>query len=363
VRLGCWRAVTPIVLVLARAIIRGLLPYPDLIRRARVRRRAYDIAGRAPWPLDEAAVTGLDYAKLSLLRALWLQHETRRAVQTRQREAAAQLARTSIETCILGLWCLHEPDAVGKLRAAEIKLLPNLLTFVSSTGFIPESVIRQAVQALGQPGPQVGVRQMAEKIDKATGAQMAIYLYDVAYRPASQYFTHATSSALLRHVTRERRRKIRPANVWARRTPVRLADACAGLLAGAIAFQEQAPMELFVRYAEGHAARVLPPTLVTVGKVMVHKSKVTDLWRAVQQARSVQRYLAQANPHAAPEEREARMRELFDMAIGQLDLDDVPADAFEPIVDHFVGKALAEWDAEHASQPAQLPGTAGQTDG
>jgi hypothetical protein len=353
--------VTPIVLVLARAIIRGVLPYPDLIRRARVRRRAYDLVGRAPWPLDEAAVIGPDYAKLSLLRALWLQQETRRAVQTRQREAAAQLARTAIETCILGLWCLHEPDAVSKLRAAEIKLLPNLLTFVSSTGFIPDSVIRQAVQALGQPGPQVGVRQMAEKIDKATGAQMAIYLYDLAYRPASQYFTHATSSALLRHVTRERRRKIRPANVWARRTPVRLADACAGLLASAIAFQEQAQTGLFVHYAEGHAARVLPPTLVTVGKAMVRKTKATDLWRTVQQARSMQHQLAQANQDAAQEEREERLRELFDMAIAQLDLDDVPADAFQPIVDHFVAKTLAEWDAEHANRPAQFPGTAEQT--
>ncbi|PZG01485.1 hypothetical protein C1I99_07030 [Micromonospora deserti] len=53
------------------------------------------------------------------MRLLWLQRETRRAVRTRQREAAALLARTSMETCILGLWCLHNPTAASKLRTSE----------------------------------------------------------------------------------------------------------------------------------------------------------------------------------------------------------------------------------------------------
>lgn len=63
---------------------------------------ALDLATRDLWPQDEAAVTALDFAQLALLRLLRLQRETRRAVRTRQREAAALLARTSMETCILG---------------------------------------------------------------------------------------------------------------------------------------------------------------------------------------------------------------------------------------------------------------------
>jgi hypothetical protein len=58
-----------------------------------------DLAARDLWPKDEAAVTALDFAQLALLRLLWLlwlQRETRRAVRTRQREAAALLARTSM---------------------------------------------------------------------------------------------------------------------------------------------------------------------------------------------------------------------------------------------------------------------------
>jgi hypothetical protein len=151
VDLRCCRAVTSIVLAIARTVLRGVLPYPDLMRRGRVRRHARDLTTRDPWPQDEANLTGLDYARLALLRLLWLQHETRRAVRTRQRESAALLARTSMETCILGLWCLHNPDAATKLRTSEIKTAPAMLTFLSSTGLIPDTLIRQAVRALGEP--------------------------------------------------------------------------------------------------------------------------------------------------------------------------------------------------------------------
>lgn len=155
-------------------------------------------------------MTGLDYARLALLRSLSLQHETRRAVRTRQREAAALLARTSMETCILGLWCLHNPDAATKLRMSKIKTAPAMLSFLSSTGLIPDTVIRQAVRELGKPEMLPDVRSMTAQINAKTGATLAIHLNDQAYRPASQYFTHATSSALLRHVTTERRRTTRP---------------------------------------------------------------------------------------------------------------------------------------------------------
>ena len=89
---------------------------------------------------------------------------------------------------------------------------------------------------------------MAEQIDSQTGSTLAIHLYDLAYRPASHYYTHASGSALLRHVTVDYRYSTKPAHSWARRAPVRLADACVGLLAGALAKQSTEPVELFVRY-------------------------------------------------------------------------------------------------------------------
>lgn len=73
-----------------------------------------------------------------------------------------------------------------------------MLTFLSTAGLITDAVIKEAVRALGEPQKPSAVRSMTEQIDAKTGATLAVHLYDLAYRPASQYFTHATSSALLR---------------------------------------------------------------------------------------------------------------------------------------------------------------------
>ncbi|MFJ8685478.1 hypothetical protein [Micromonospora wenchangensis] len=351
-------AMTPIVLVIARMVLRGVLPYPDLLRRARVRSRARDLATRTPWPQDETTATGLDFAQLALLRLLWLQRETRRAVRIRQREAAALLARTSMETCILGLWCLHNPAAASKVRTSAIKTAPAMLTFLSSTGLIPDTLIRQAVRALGEPEMLPDVRSMAAQIDAKTSATLTIHLYDQAYRPASQYFTHATSSSLLRHVTHERRRITRPANSWVRRAPVRLADACVGLLAGGVANQVTEPTDLFLRYAEGHAGRVLPPLLATIGKGMARKLNVAGVVHMLRKSHEVRAYLSRTGPEDAPVEREARLRDLYDTLIARLDLD-LPPEAIQPIIDHFIATVLAEWDTEPSAPNGKVANTAG----
>jgi hypothetical protein len=348
---------------IARIILRGALPYPDLPRRVQVRRRARALAIRSPWPRDETAVTSEGYARLALLRLLALQRATRRAVQTRQRESAALLARTAMETCIFGLWCLHDPDAVRKIRESEIKIAPTLLTFLSHAGILTDTVIRTAVRALGEPGRLPDVRSMSQQIDARTGATLAIHLYDMAYRPASQYFTHASGSALLRHVTAEYGYSAKPANSWARRGPVRLADACVGLLAGAVANEIAEPADLFVRYSEGHAQRVLPPLLVTIGKGMARRLRLADLAATVKQASEMRAYLSDAVPDDASHQREQRLREMYETLIARLDIGDVPDEAIQPVIDHLVTKVLAEWDAEHAGQqssPVQIqePGEA-----
>lgn len=341
--------------MLARIALRGVLPYPDLPRRVRVRHRARVLATREPWPRDEAAVTGEGYAQLALLRLLALQRATRRAVQTHQRESAPLLARTAMETCIIGLWCLHDPDAARKLRESEIQVVPSLLTFMSSAGILPDSVIREAVRALGQPRKLPDVRSMTEQIDSQTGATLAIHLYDTAYRPASQYFTHASGAALLRHVTAEYRYSAKPANSWARRAPVRLTDACVGLLAGALANQVAEPAELFVRYSEGHATRVLPPLLVTVSKGIAPRLRLADLVTTLKQVEETRAYLSHCRPDDAPDDREKHLRAMYKVLIARLDIDDVPEEAIRPVVDHLVAKVLAEWDAEHTGQlPRQI---------
>jgi hypothetical protein len=170
-------------------------------------------------------------------------------------------------------------------------------------------------------------------------------------------FTHATSSSLLRHVTDERHRTSRPTNPWAHRAPVRLTDACVGLLAGAVADRVGAPTELFVRYAEAHAGRVLPPLLITVGKRMAPRLLVGGLVRTLKDARDVRANLSRGARDEAPAEREARLREMYNALIARLDLD-MPTEAIQPVVDHLVAMVLAEWDAEFLSRPPQQSGIA-----
>ncbi|MFI5851533.1 hypothetical protein ACIA7R_27500 [Micromonospora chalcea] len=288
-----------------------------------------------------------------MLRLLALQRATRRAVQTHQRESAPLLARTAMETCIVGLWCLHDPDAVRKLRESEIKVAPSLLTFMSSAGILSDSVIREAVRALGEPRKLPDVRSMTEQIDSRTGATLAIHLYDTAYRPASHYFTHASGAALLRHVTAEYRYSTKPAKSWARRAPVRLTDACVGLLAGALANQVAEPAELFVRYGEGHAKRVLPPLLVTISKGMARRLRPADLVTTLRQVEETHAYLSRCGPDDAPSNREQQLRTMYKDLIARLALDDVPEEAIRPAVDHLVAKVLAEWEAEPTGQPSR----------
>jgi hypothetical protein len=340
---------------LARTVLRGVLPYPDLPRRIRVRRSAHTLATGSPLPRDEEQVTSEHFARLALLRLLFLQRETRRAVQTRQREAAALLARTGIETCILGLWCLYVPGAAAKLRASEYKTGAAMLTFLSGTGLISQRLIRQAVAALGEPQSLPAVRTMTEQIDKKTSATLAIHLYDVAYRPASQYFTHATNSALRRHVTADYGYTTRPADSWVRRAPVRLVDACVGVLAGAIANELEAPTDLFAEYGEDHAKRVLPPLLATIGKGMGRQLRWDGVVAVLKEAAATRAYLAGAAATDTPENREARVRSMYDSLIVRLDIVDVPREAISPVVDYFIAQTLGEWQSERANDLPQPP--------
>jgi hypothetical protein len=90
-------------------------PYPDLIGRSRMRHGARKLVQLRTWP--DMAATSDQAAQLALLRLLWLQRQTRCAVRGRHREAAAMLARASLETLLLGLYCNRVPDAISQLHA------------------------------------------------------------------------------------------------------------------------------------------------------------------------------------------------------------------------------------------------------
>jgi hypothetical protein len=119
------------------AAVRGLLPYPDLRRRISTRRSAFNLITCKRWPGDDA--TGDDAAQLALLRLLWLQRLVRRAGRARRDEEAALLARSAVDACIIGLYCLHSGTAVAALPAANNRAARRIAGYLTDFGLMSES--------------------------------------------------------------------------------------------------------------------------------------------------------------------------------------------------------------------------------
>jgi hypothetical protein len=258
---GIWRQ--------ARPFLIGALPVADLPSRYRVRRLAVNLIECDPWP--GMAATGEDAAQLDILRLRWLQRDTRRAVRSRQAEAATMLARASIETLITGLYCLHEQDAVAKLQAENLRNLPLLLKFLTDAGVIPASVLDECIRRLGYGEPARGptVEAMAVVVDKSLGMRAAVDLYDRFYRPSSTFIMHGGRLSLLRHVRSDDRLTRRPARTWARRSPTRNSDACLGALTATMARRAGRPSQLADKYTKRHFDRTLPPALPFTSRTSV----------------------------------------------------------------------------------------------
>lgn len=164
----------PTVRTLAASLLRGLLPAPDPVRRRRVRAAARQLVDCDPWP-DDDATTGPDVAKLALLRLMHLQQQTHRAAATGVDEAVVQLARSSVEACLLGLYSLRESGVVAQLKAGYLKELRKLLAYLVDDGLVTEDVVAQAM-AMGGAAQGPGIWTMAEKVDSIPESVSAVSL-------------------------------------------------------------------------------------------------------------------------------------------------------------------------------------------
>jgi len=327
------------------AVVPALLPVPDLPARMRVRRTARRLAAADPWPGAEAKNS--DAARLALLRLLWLQHQVRRAVRNRQREAATVLARASIETLIVGLWCLHNDRAVRELDAASIKALRDMLTFLSreeifpgQASFLPERVLNECLARLGQPAAAPSYEAMARQVDKATGGSSALSLYDRYYRPTSTLAVHATAAALMRHVRSDGKVAARPGRAWTRRSPARIADTSVGILAHNIA-RDGKEASLFAAYARRHMNRALVPVAVVGAMALATTVPTTQVFRMFAAAVGLGRYIWSGRAAADPlDVRTTRIRRAYSEALDLAGID-VPAGALDPFIDHVTGMLAA----------------------
>jgi hypothetical protein len=336
-RFRLWRQAAPYV----RAVVLSLLPVPDLLTRRRVRRTASALVTCDPWPGMDA--TDLDAAQLALLRLLWLQQQTRRAVRGRHREAAVMLARASIETLIVGLYCLHWEGAVAQLNAANAKAMEAMLEYLSDIGLIPADVLAECIRRLNLAEPARGptIETMARRVDNATGACTAVDIYKQYYRPTSTLAVHANASSLLRHVRSDGHLTHRAGRMWNRRSPVRIADASAGLMAAAVAQRKGKPYQDLARYAERQAQRTLTPVVVMAGGG-VGRMRPRQVLHTIRILRETGTYLWSGRAATDPVEvREAYIRDQFTAALGLVQAD-VPPGALDPFLDYISAQLAGE---------------------
>jgi hypothetical protein len=331
-----------IVWQLAWMVMRRVLPYSDLARRARIRRNAFRLVTCTPWPGDGA--TGTDAAHLALLRTLWLQRETRRAVRSRRDEPAALLARAALESYILGAYCIYAEDAVRILVAADNRAMRRVLAYLTEDDLLSQAAINDAADVIGVPGRDLKFAEAAEWLEREHGYDAPLSLYRRYYVPLSHFYAHPSASTLMRHVWPDGKPHRRPARAWARRSPARLADASAGLLAAAIAEKAGVPSARFIKYAEAHIDRAFTPAGTVAGKGMrqaVEWRRLPEVARIIMELR---RYTH--GPAALADDlrtRERRIRGGFESAFMLLRLD-LPDGAFGPAIDAFTTQVLDSLD-------------------
>ena len=293
---------------------RTVIPYPDYRQRLCVRRSARALIGSRSWPQSQTLpvplVPGVRIAELCLLRLLMLQRDVRRSVRAGHVEASGLLARASVDTCIVGLYCIHVPEASQRFDANSVKSLYKLLGPVMDPAFFPEVLVTRMFDKLSQPKQLPTAKDMAEAVKAATGQTIASDLYHRLYEPLSMLFVHSGPISLLRHVTARGRVVDQPWNPWTRLAMLRTADACVGILAGALAEKSGSPSQTFFTYANKHWQRALIPLVVVTVRHAGGSVRWSEVPSALRQFRQLGRYYRSGEAAAEPRDvREARIRE------------------------------------------------------
>jgi hypothetical protein len=316
--------------------VRGLLPYPDLPRRIRMRRQAFKLITCKRWPGEDA--TGDDAAQLALLRLLRLQRLIRRAVRGRRTEEAALLARSAADACIIGLYCLHSGDAVTRLSAANNSAARRAAGYLTMDGLVSQAAIDAAADALGERGNDPNLRHVAEWLAKEKGLSIATALYTAYYLPLSHFFAHTNAFTLTRHVKPDNALRRHPTSPWARRSPVRLGDGCAGLMAAAIAERSGRPADFLLKYANAHLGRMLTPVFTLSARGWRQSIQWREAPTAMKAILALRQYTHGEGRGDDPAVQEARIREGFTKAFRMIVQDQ--DGALQMAIDEFVAKVV-----------------------
>lgn len=261
----------------------------------------------SPWPEEHAE--GREIAQLALLRLLWLQREAHRATRAGLSEAVALLARSAIETCITGLYCLIADEAPAKLTAQNAYQFRAMLRYLPEE-FIPESIREPIVASVGTPDQGPNIFAMAQAVDRADQSNTATMLYRAYYAPLSTLYAHGGGIALLRHVGRGGRATERPAKPWFHRSALHIIDSSVALLASHAA-RGAGDATAFDAYYEAHRGRTITPLFAVGGRNFTKAIRLPALPASLRAARHLKAYLASdVATTDPPTEVDAKVRDL-----------------------------------------------------
>lgn len=177
-----------------------------------------------------------------------------------------------------------------------------------------------------------------QAIDTANGNNAARDIYRRLYQPLSNFTVHAGGSTLMRHVGLSEAVHGRPANAWNRRSPARVGDATAALMA-ALTEHMGVPSSRLMAYANRHMPRLMPMAFMGQSRIRRGASG-RSLLRSLKIAREMYDYLWHGRVAAeSPGSRETYVRERF---AAMLDMGgiDVPPGSLDPFID-YVAQMLA----------------------
>jgi hypothetical protein len=270
----------------------------------------------------------------------------------RARDEGALIARAALESCIAGLYCLYSGEAVSRLEATDAKAARKSISYLTDNDLISKEAIDAAFQALGAQGPvRPDLKALGDWLAKERDIHIG-ELYEPYYVPLSHFFAHPTGFALMRHVRPDRSLTRRPAFPWARRSAVRMADMCAGLMASAIAEESGHPDEYYATYADPHLNRLLTPAFTVAAKGWRSNLRPRDLPRLVLELLAMRRYVRGPGLADPPATQEARVRDGFSRLFAPLTRD-TPPQMFSQAIEEFVAMVLN--DMRSRSSPDDRP--------
>jgi len=280
------------------------LPYHDPLRRRRVRAGARSLVTCSPWPGESANADQV--AQLALLRLLALQREARKATRHRLADSAALAARNSIETYLVGMYCLHGSEVLGHLNAHNARAQRQILRYLPDA-LVSRDLVAKLVTSLGRSEQAKTLPEIAKVVDAAIGGEDSMKLYEGFYAALSTYYSHGRGLALLRQVGKGGRVTQRPRRAWSRRSPTHLADALVAQLAAQLSERPIDAIE-FSAYAEAHRNRVVTPIFFMGGGAALKSIQWSQVPQVAAEVLRLRKYLNGRAQSDSPAVRESCIR-------------------------------------------------------